>query len=242
MTNGISLVIPAYREEENLRFLLPEIHKALQQVKQPYEILIVDTCQPMDHTAELCQQQNAECIRCEHNDCYGNAVRTGIRHAQHDKTVFMDADGSHNPAVIPEMFKLMKEENLDLVVGSRYVEGGSSCNGPVLKLLSLILNLIFRWVFHLTVKDLSGSFRMYRTDQLQGLSLQCANFDIIEEILIKLSMRDHFRCREIPISFSKRQSGESKRHLLSFIAGYLSTIIRLKRICRRKNISSGNPG
>lgn len=235
MAKGISLIIPAYREEENLRFLLPEIHKALQTVDQPYEIQVVDTCQPMDHTEELCSQQNAECIRCEQEDSYGNAVRTGIRHARLDKTVFMDGDGSHSPAVIPEMLRLMEDENLDLVVGSRYVDGGASDNGPVLKLLSLTLNLIFRWIFHLKVKDLSGSFRMYRTDQLQGLHLQCANFDIIEEILIKLSMREHFSFREIPISFSKRQAGKSKRHLFAFIAGYLSTIIRLKRICREKN-------
>ena len=234
MKNGISLVIPAYQEEENLRFLLPQIHNALKETGQTYEILVIDTCQPMDHTEEACKEHNALCIRCKDNDSYGNATRTGILHAQYDKMVIMDGDGSHRPDVIPQMFERMEKENLDLVVGSRYVKGGNSANGPILKLLSVILNLVFRWTFHLTVKDLSGSFRMYRTEQLKKMELLSDNFDIIEEILIKLSMQDQFRFAEVPISFSKRHAGESKRHLFAFISGYLATIVRLKRICRKK--------
>ena len=234
MKNGISVVIPAYREEENLRFLLPEIHTVLKQTPLPYEILVIDTCLPMDHTEELCAAQNALCIRCKDSDSYGNAIRTGIRHAQYDKTVVMDGDGSHQPEVILQMLDVMEKENLDLVVGSRYVPGGDSANGPVLKFLSITLNLIFRLLFRLSVKDVSGSFRMYRTEQLQKLDLQCDFFDILEEILIKLSQQDHFRCREVPLRFQKRNAGESKRHLFVFIFGYLATIIRLKRICRKK--------
>ena len=234
MKNGISVVIPAYQEEENLRFLLPEIHNVLKKTQLPYEILVIDTCLPMDHTEELCAAQNALCIRCKGNDSYGNATRSGIKHAQYDKTVVMDGDGSHHPGIILQMQESMEKDDLDLVVGSRYVPGGDSANGPVLKFLSVTLNLIFRWLFHLSVKDVSGSFRMYRTEQLQKLDLQCDYFDIIEEILIKLSLQDHFRCREIPLRFSKRKAGDSKRHLFVFISGYLATIIRLKRICRKK--------
>ncbi len=132
MIKGISLVIPAYREEENLRFLLPQIHNVLKETGQTYEVLVIDTCQPMDHTEELCREQNAFCIRCKDNDSYGNATRTGIRHAQYDKMVVMDGDGSHQPGVILQMFERMEKENLDLVVGSRYVKGGKSESGPIL--------------------------------------------------------------------------------------------------------------
>jgi len=151
MKNGISVVIPAYREEENLRFLLPEIHTVLKQTLLPYEILVIDTCLPMDHTEELCAAQNALCIRCKDSDSYGNAIRTGIRHAQYDKTVVMDGDGSHQPEVILQMLAAMEKENLDLVVGSRYVPGGDSVNGPILKFLSISLNLILRLLFHLPI-------------------------------------------------------------------------------------------
>ena len=176
MENGISLVIPAYQEEENLRFLLPEIHKVLKETRQPYEIIVVDTCRPMDHTEELCRTQNALCIRCLDNDNYGNAVRAGINQAQYDKTVFMDGDDFHRPVEIPQMPEAMEKEKPDLVIGSRYVAGGTSSNGVVLELLSVILNWVFRWTFHLSVKDLSGSFRMYRTEQLRKTGLEMRQF------------------------------------------------------------------
>ena len=100
MKNGISVVIPAYREEENLRFLLPEIHTVLKQTPRPYEILVIDTCLPMDHTEELCAAQNALCIRCKDSDSYGNAIRTGIEHAQYDKTFvgLYGISGGNRPA------------------------------------------------------------------------------------------------------------------------------------------------
>lgn len=234
MKEGISLLLPAYREEENLGRLLPKAIQVLSGSGLPYEILVIETQEPLDRTGDVCRQHQVSCIRRENGDFYGDAIRTGIRHAQYDKTVFMDADGSHNPEDILRMLKIMQAEPVDLVIGSRYIAGGDSINGPILKWMSRILNWIFRMIFHLKIQDLSNSFRMYQTEQLKELNLQCVNFDIVEEILIRLSMRENFRCREIPICFSKRQAGESKRHLIPFIVSYLSTIVRLKRICREK--------
>jgi dolichol-phosphate mannosyltransferase len=72
---------------------------------------------------------------------------------------------------------------------------------------------------------------MYRAKDIKGITLECDNFDIVEEILIKLRYTtDTFKVKEIPISFNKRAAGESKRDLLKFIKSYIKTIRRLLKI------------
>ena len=224
-------MIPAYREAANLQLLLPDIHKSLGSLPIPYEILVVDTMQPLDDTPEVCKQFHARYLPRETGNYYGDAVRTGIRQTRYSLTVIMDGDGSHDVRDILRMLETMEKDKLDLVIGSRYIDGGGSFNGPVSKFMSATLNFIFRLFFHIKVQDFSNSFRMYRSEQLQKLDLQCNNFDIVEEILIRLAARKNFRFREIPIVFSKRKAGSSKRNLIPFIVSYLGTIIRLKKIC-----------
>jgi len=233
MKEGISIIIPAFHEAENLRMLLPAIHTALSGLKLPYEILAVDTMEPTDNTAEICARENALCIQRENGNTYGDAISTGIRRAQYDKTAIMDADGSHDPADIIRMYNTMRQESLDLVIGSRYIQGGNSHNGPVLKLMSLTVNLVFRVVFQIQAKDVSNSFRLYDSGKLKQLTLDCRNFDVVEEILIKLRRRNKdFRMKEIPIFFARRKAGKSKRNLVAFACSYLKTIWHLYRVCR----------
>ena len=232
MKTGISILIPAYREGANLQLLLPDIHKILTAISIPYEILVVDTQQPMDNTPEVCAKFQTRYLPRENDNYYGDAIRTGIRHTQYSLTVIMDGDGSHDVRDIIRMFDIMKKDDLDLVIGSRYIDGGGSFNGPLSKFMSTTLNSIFRIFFHIRVRDYSNSFRMYQSGQLKSLDLQCNNFDIVEEILIRLASRKNFSFREIPIIFSRRKEGSSKRKLIPFIASYLITIWRLKKICR----------
>mgnify|MGYP007056182815 FL=1 len=89
-------------------------------------------------------------------------------------------------------------------------------------------------MFGIRVKDVSDSYRMYRTEQTQALVLECDNFDIVEEILIKLSMsRQPYDIREVPIYFEERKAGVSKRKLGKFILSYLATMRRLKKMQRK---------
>ena len=74
----------------------------------------------------------------------------------------------------------------------------------------------------------SNSFRLYRVEQLKGLVLKCQNFDIVEEILLKLCRQYDVTILEIPFTFRKRLFGESKRNLVPFILTYVFTLIRLR--------------
>jgi dolichol-phosphate mannosyltransferase len=223
---SLSIVLPAYHEAENLQELLPRLNHVMSQIGQPYEILVIDPIAKTDNTDEVCRANNCTYINRKNGNDYGDAIRTGIQKASKNFLVFMDADGSHNPDDIIKFYKEI--DSCDLVIGSRYITGGNSYNGFILKLMSYMLNVTYRFFFKIKAKDISNSFRMYRTEQLKTLTLECSNFDIVEEILIKLALRFHpFTILEIPVFFDRRKYGESKRDLCKFILTYIATIRRL---------------
>ncbi len=230
----VSVVLPSYLEEENLKKIIPNIHGALHEIV--HEIIVVDTIEEMDNTHSVCDENNAKYIHREGGNLYGDAIRTGFSVAAGEYIVVMDADGSHDPKAIVDFYKEMKSDEVDLIIGSRYCKGGYTDNPPILKFMSWMLNVAYRVIFGLKVKDVSDSFRMYKSEQIKGINLECNNFDIVEEILIKLSLEyKPFSVKEVPISFNKRAAGESKRDLLKFICSYFSTIKKLYRIKQTYN-------
>lgn len=225
----ISVVLPAYQEAENLKNILPNIHEVLKDVD--HEVLVIDTMEPMDNTEEVCRENHTRYIPRTGGNLYGDAIRTGFASATGKYTVIMDADGSHDPREILNFLEVMEQGKTDLVIGSRYCKGGYTDNNFILRFMSWALNVTYRVFFGLKVKDVSDSFRMYKTQQIQQLQFECDNFDIVEEILIKLSYSfDPYIIRELPISFNKRVAGESKRDLVKFIISYITTIRKLLRI------------
>ena len=140
---SVSVVLPAYEEAENLKRLLPEITDAL------------------DHTQEICEQNHCTYLRREGGNLYGDAIRTGIRRAKMDYLLIMDADGSHNPKDILRLYDAMRSTGSDVIIGSRYADGGETDNSGILILMSYLVNIVYRVLFHLDARDVSDSFRMY---------------------------------------------------------------------------------
>jgi dolichol-phosphate mannosyltransferase len=223
----LSVVLPAYREEENLRNLLPRLLQTLQTMGVSFEILVIDTVEPMDQTKEVCEQNGVRYIPRRGGNYFGNAVRTGIDEVQGRYAIFMDADGSHPPEFIPEIF--CHADKYDVVIASRYVDKGNTENSLALILMSRIVNWTFSLVLNLPCKDVSNSFKVYRVEQLKSIKLTCNNFDIVEEILFKLRRNyPNMQFKEVPFVFKKRMFGETKRNLFVFILTYIYTIIRLR--------------
>ena len=223
----LTIILPAYLEEENLRILLPRIKAVLEEIEPSSEIIVIDTESPLDKTQEVCLDVGAQYFNRSGSNSYGAAIRTGISQAKGRKVIFMDADGSHAPEFIRNLYE--KKDQADIVIASRYIKGGYTENSPVLVFMSLVLNITYSFVLNLKVKDVSNSFKLYSGPQLKGLSLECDNFDIVEEIIYKLSrLHPNLRIMEIPFSFKKRMFGDTKRNLLIFIVNYLFTIIRLR--------------
>lgn len=233
LTMKISVMLPAYQEAENLKIILPELKNTLDKMMslQDYEIIVVDTMESMDTAEKVCEDNGARYVHRRGGNSYGDAIRTGINEALGYYFVVMDADGSHSPKDIKRFYEVMLSEKCDLVIGSRYCEGGDTDNPRILKFMSWVLNITYRVLFRLNVKDVSDSYRMYKSSQIKELRLECDNFDIVEEILIKLNIKNKlFKIIEVPIYFNKRAYGTSKRDLGRFIISYISTIRKLKRI------------
>lgn len=223
----LTVIIPSYLEEENLRLILPRLKYELEKIGDSFEILVIDTIQAMDNTKEVCAINNASYISRENGNNYGDAIRTGIKYARGEYTIIMDADGSHSPEFIHNLYNY--KVDYDIVIASRYINGGSTDNNKLLVFMSYITNMIYSIVLNLNYKDISNSFKLYRTSFLKELNLKCKNFDIVEEILYKIK-KGHktIKVIEIPYSFKERMFGHTKRNLLIFIISYMVTIIRLR--------------
>ena len=224
----LCVVIPAYLEEENLRIILPRIGNVLRTMSLEYEILVIDTCEPMDQTPNACAQYlDVKYINRTLGNFYGDAVRTGIREANAHYVLFMDADGSHSPEFIPALFN--KRIDHDVVIASRYTKGGGTDNSKALIVMSKILNYIYSIVLNLKCKDVSNSYKLYRGDLLKKLGLRCNNFDIVEELLFKLSrMNRNLRIYEVPYVFKARMFGHTKRNLIAFMFSFAFTLMKLR--------------
>jgi dolichol-phosphate mannosyltransferase len=227
---AISVVLPSFREAENLRVLLPDLTAVLARLSPRWEVIVVDTMEPMDDSAELCAISGATYVNRRGGDDYGNAIRTGIDESTGSRVVIMDVDGSHDPQFLETLWAHRDEG--DIVIASRYVRGGTTDNPLLLVLFSKLLNAVFSTVVGIPVRDLSNSFRLYRGEQLRAIRLDSRHFDIQEEILARLLWETDpaASCIEIPFRFKRRAHGESKRSTLLFVVAFLGAMGRLRRL------------
>jgi len=224
----LSVVMPAYREAGALSQLLPSLVQALNQLETSHEIVVADSMEPLDDTAAVCARYGVRHLHRTGGNTYGDAVRSGIRAAEGKYVLLMDADGSHNPNDIEKLWRI--RDRTDIVIGSRYVAGGATENPFFLIFLSRVLNYMYELVFRLPVRDISNSFRLYRGDELRSLELVSNNFEIVEEILIRLVCGSiAATVAEAPVTFEKRKAGESKRNLPAFMLSYVASIRRLRK-------------
>jgi dolichol-phosphate mannosyltransferase len=227
-STDLTIMLPAYNEAATLRDLLPTIKTAAAALTPSFEILILDTQNAMDDTEQVCAQNGVRHIRRAGGNQYGDAIRTGIAEARGKHLLCMDADGSHSASYFASMWT--QRDNADIVIGSRYVVGGHTENPAILIWMSYAVNLTFRVVFKIHAKDVTNSFRLYRTAILKPMRLQSNDFDVLEEILIKaVTHRPPARIVEVPVTFGRRKAGESKRKLVQFAFGYLTTLRKLRK-------------
>ena len=234
----LTIMLPAYNEAATLRDLLPTIKAAASSLTPNFEIVILDTQTAMDHTEEVCAQNGVRHVRRSGGNQYGDAIRTGIAEARGTYLLCMDADGSHSASYFASMWA--QRENADIIIGSRYVAGGHTENPLILIWMSYAVNLTFRLAFNIHAKDVTNSFRLYRTAVVKPMRLQSNDFDILEEILIKaVTHRPSARVIEVPVTFGRRKAGESKRKLVQFAFGYLTTLRKLRKFQKAASIEMG---
>jgi len=207
----ISIVVPTYREADNLPFVAEAVHEAFAGLGHDYELLFIDD-DSEDGSEEICAELSerfpVRIVVRRGERGLATAVMHGISVSSGDIVVVMDADLSHPPSAIPEMVERVQNGDNDFVLGSRYVEGGSIHDDWSFfrKLNSVIPSLLARPLCPL--KDpMSGFFAFRRADMPDTSRLSPIGYKIALEIFVK---GDFDNPSEVPIHFSDRQHGESK--------------------------------
>ena len=152
----ISVVLLAYREEESLKLLFPRLIEKMNALGEEYELIVVDTATPEDNTSEVCEKYGARYVNQEEPG-FGGAYRKGISVIKGDKMLVLDSDGSHDPKFIPDIYNKFLE-GFDVVIGSRYTKGGKTEDAISSRIMSHILNGVYRLVTGVRAKDLSTNF------------------------------------------------------------------------------------
>ena len=211
----IAVVSPTYNEQENIEWFLETVRASLPQA----EIFIIDDNSP-DGTGIVADRLAGELgsITVVHRagkKGLGSAYRHGFDvaiDAGFDAVVSMDVDRSHDPSVLPAMIAAL-EDGADIVVGSRYVSGGSTVNWPLYRrLLSSWGNRYTTTVLGLRVRDCTSAFRAYRADVLKAVepnSTRAEGYAFLTELLRRAQSQNR-SIVEVPIRFVDRDFGESK--------------------------------
>ncbi len=218
----IAIVIPAWNERENLDLLLPALKEVLDELGLVAEIVIADAGSE-DGTREAAARRGARVV-VQQERGYGGALLAGFKATTAPYIVTMDADLSHRPVFLFDFWKY--RDRAEVLIASRYVEGGRADMAKGRRVLSHILNRTYGIALSMPLRDLSSGFRMYRREVLEGMNLLSRDFDVLEEILIRVHA-EGWRIREIPFSYMARGSGSSHARLFKFAIAYLRTLGRM---------------
>jgi dolichol-phosphate mannosyltransferase len=221
----LSIVIPALNEQENLELLLPLIHQVISDLRLHVETIVVDGGSS-DQSRVVAGSLGARVVEQEERG-YGGALMAGFAAASAPYVVTMDADLSHPPVFLRDFWQ--ERLNADLLIASRYVPGGKADMGLGRRILSLILNQTYAFVLDLKVRDVSSGFRLYDRSKLRELDLKARDFDVLEEILVKIYVKGG-RVKEVPFHYQARNSGKSHAKLIKFGWAYLKTLLRMRRL------------
>lgn len=215
-------IIPTYNEKENIQDLIDEIIKAAPTV----QILVIDDDSP-DGTAVLVsglasRLNNVHLIIRKEKKGRGLAGIVGFQYAIEqgfDYIIEMDADFSHNPKYIPMFLKEI--ETMDVVVGSRLVNGGGIVGRDCIRnLITKLASIYLRAILGINIKDITSGFRCFRRQVLEDVpwpTLISQGPSIVEEVLY-IACKKGYRIKEVPIIFEERKRGKSKLNFKKLFA------------------------
>ena len=230
----LSIVIPTYNEEGNIKTLLETTGKILQSIPITFELIVVDD-NSKDKTRPIVkelQKTNPQIILIERDNERGlaTAIIRGYNASQGQYLGAMDADLAHNPKYLPEMIELIDSGKTDFVIGSRYVKGASFTGKPLLnKMASLCGQFLIKIILGLGVKDTSNNYRIFKReiwDKIKDRLHPDGNIMLTE--IVYQAYKNNFRITEIPISYIERRAGKSKLSVFKETVKFFKNIWKIK--------------
>lgn len=221
----LSIVVPTLNERENIALLIPALRRLVDSLAITCEILVVDGGST-DGTVEEATMGGARAIVVPTGG-YGEAVRVGLSEAAGAYVVTMDADLSHEPRVVADLWAARGP--LTIAIASRYVPGGSARMSWSRWALSRSLNVVFARGLSLPARDLSSGFRIYPASAARALRAGASDFDVLPELLVRAHCGG-WRIVEVPFDYAPRHAGSSKARVLRLGRAYLRTFGHLWKL------------
>ena len=213
MAPQLSVVVPTFNERDNVTTLYRRLETALTGIA--WEVVFVDDNSP-DGTWEVVrglarQDSRVRCIRRIGRRGLSGACIEGILASSAPCAAVIDADLQHDETQLPKMLALLQTDKIDLVVGSRYIEGGSADSFNKQRAgASQLATEVAKRALRVEIADPMSGFFMIRRDRFEQLAPQLSTqgFKILLDLVA--TARGELRVQEIPYSFSSRLHGESK--------------------------------
>jgi glycosyltransferase involved in cell wall biosynthesis len=216
----VSVVIPAYNEEQVIRRVVTEVRQVLEAGGYDHEILVVNDGSA-DKTAEEAAAAGATVLNRPYNIGNGAAVKHGIRRAGGNVIVLMDGDGQHNPADIPRLLRDM--DRYEMVVGARMPESDTERHRDM---ANGLYNRLASYVVGYKVKDLTSGFRAIRASVAKNIVYLLPNGFSYPSTSTVVLFRSGYSVKYVPIKTAAR-IGQSKIRLLRDGLGFLFILLRV---------------
>ena len=218
MSGPTWLLLPTYNEAENLEGIVRAALPQLESTGLAHRVLVVDDGSP-DGTGQIADRlsrelETVEVLHRDRKEGIGPAYLAGFALALGsgaELLLEMDSDFSHDPSDLPRL--IAGAADADLVLGSRYVDGGGVTDwGRARRLISRGGSVYARWVLGVPVSDLTGGFKCFRREVLEALDLSSVGTDGygFQIEMTYRAIRAGFRVSEVPILFRDRRVGASK--------------------------------
>ncbi len=221
----ISVIVPAHNEKENLPPLINDLIALRDREQWDCELVIVDD-NSSDNTGKIADEfsRKFENIRVIHREGGDNgmgfALREGTKKAKGDIIIWVMGDKSDDLSTIHRIINKL-DSGFDMVLGSRYMEGGSRGDLSMEKaFLSSGYTLISRLIFGIPVHDITNAFRGFKKEIFSNIKLESGDFSISPEFSIKAHLKGYM-LGEVPITYFNRRVGKTKFSMVKMAPRYV---------------------
>jgi glycosyltransferase involved in cell wall biosynthesis len=211
--NILSIVIPAYNEEESVGSCIDRVLAVEPELRKVgidrLELIVVDDCSK-DRTGEIVRSyldRGVVLIQHKVNRNYGGALKTGFRHAKGNYLAFMDADATYPPEYFPKMFQALIASNADLVIGSR-MAGADSEMPPTRRLGNFLFANLVSMIGNVRITDSASGQRILKREVLEKLYPLPDGLNFTP-VMSTRALHEDIKMIEVPIKYEER-AGESK--------------------------------
>lgn len=219
MKNSISVVLPAYNEEKNIKNAVENAISVLEKISKDYEIIIVDDGSK-DKTGEIADSLRSEKVKVIHhekNKGYASALKTGFENSSRELIFFTDADNQFDLNELRKFIPLSKY--YDIVIGYRYER-----NDPLHRLIiSRIYNFLIRILFGIKVRDIDCAFKLFRKEVIKSIDIKHKGWLINTELMAKI-LKKGYKFKEVPVMHYPRTEGKTTVNFKSMIETFFELI------------------